>query len=448
MSRYDSSFHGRKEGITLAKIDSAYSYYLNTYGSSSVSRYDTHKKSELRNTYNRIVKLNKESPLYKISSAKDVKEFAIDIKEGARSIQNVVSSLSEGEDGLQSNFQKKIATSDQKALVSAEYVGNGSDSENTEPFSMEVRHLATAQVNYGNYLTRDDLDFSSGSYSFDLNTTSNSYEFQFTVNEDETNADVLTKLSKLINGAGIALNTKVVYDEKDLCALKIESAQTGLLEDEDALFSIYPGTDNASIQAMDTLGIDNTVSKASNASFLLNGKEHTAYANTFTINNAFEISLHGLSESGKPAHISFKTNADAIADNVNELVTSYNTMINTARAYSDSQPESQRLHHDISSVAYHYYNEFEAMGLNIQDDGSIALDRNLLTDTVTTDDPSEYFSTLNKFKDSLKEKAAQASLNPMAYVNKIVIAYKNPGHNFTAPYITSIYSGMLLDQYC
>lgn len=59
----------------MAKIDSAYSYYLNTYGSSAVSRYDTHKKSELRNTYNRIVKLNKESPLYKISSSGDVKKF-------------------------------------------------------------------------------------------------------------------------------------------------------------------------------------------------------------------------------------------------------------------------------------------------------------------------------------------------------------------------------------
>lgn len=71
----------KKGGDNMAKIDSAYSYYLNTYGSSAVSRYDTHKKSELRNTYNRIVKLNKESPLYKISSSGDVKKFAIDIKE-------------------------------------------------------------------------------------------------------------------------------------------------------------------------------------------------------------------------------------------------------------------------------------------------------------------------------------------------------------------------------
>ena len=49
----------------MAAIDSAYQYYLSTYGNSTVSRYDTHKKSQLRDTYNKIVKTNKESPLYK-----------------------------------------------------------------------------------------------------------------------------------------------------------------------------------------------------------------------------------------------------------------------------------------------------------------------------------------------------------------------------------------------
>ena len=45
----------------MAAIDSAYQYYLSTYGNSTVSRYDTHKKSQLRDTYNKIVKTNKES---------------------------------------------------------------------------------------------------------------------------------------------------------------------------------------------------------------------------------------------------------------------------------------------------------------------------------------------------------------------------------------------------
>jgi len=45
------------------------------------------------------------------------------------------------------------------------------------------------------------------------------------------------------------------------------------------------------------------------------------------------------------------------------------------------------------------------------------------------------------------KEAENISINPMNYVNKIVVAYKNPGHNFATPYITSIYSGMMLDKY-
>ena len=438
----------KKGGDNMAKIDSAYSYYLNTYGSSAVSRYDTHKKSELRNTYNRIVKLNKESPLYKISSSGDVKKFAIDIKENTRRIQNVASSLSEGEDGLWSNFQKKIAVSSDEDLVTAEYVGNGNDAENTDSFSIEVKQLACPQVNYGNYLKNNALDFAPGSYSFDLNTVSNSYEFQFNVNEDDTNRSVLAKLAKLINGAGVGLNAKLVMDDRDMSALKIESIQTGLEEGSKALFSIYPGTENASIQAMDTLGIDNTVSQAANSSFLLNGKEHSSLSNTFTVNNTFEVTLHDVGNENEPAVIGFKTNADAIADNVEKLVSSYNGIIETAHNYSSTQPESHKLYYDMSNVAYRFYNEFESMGLDIADDGIIHIDRDALTDAVTEEDSPVYFSALNRFKDTLKEKASQASLNPMAYVDKIVIAYKNPGHNFIAPYVTSIYSGMMLDQFC
>ena len=91
----------------MAAIDSAYHYYLSTYGN-SVSRYDTHKKSELRKVYNQIVKANKESPLYKITDTGDVKKTAIDIKERARSIQNVVASFSDDGSGIESVFQKKI----------------------------------------------------------------------------------------------------------------------------------------------------------------------------------------------------------------------------------------------------------------------------------------------------------------------------------------------------
>lgn len=49
----------------MAVIDSAYQYYLSTYAGSGMSRYDTHKKSQLRAVYNNIVKVNKDSPFTK-----------------------------------------------------------------------------------------------------------------------------------------------------------------------------------------------------------------------------------------------------------------------------------------------------------------------------------------------------------------------------------------------
>lgn len=79
----------------MARIDNAYNYYMSTYANKEVSRYDSHKKSDLRKVYNQIVKKNKESPLYKISDPEEAKRYAIDIKESAKSIQNVVASLSD-----------------------------------------------------------------------------------------------------------------------------------------------------------------------------------------------------------------------------------------------------------------------------------------------------------------------------------------------------------------
>ena len=65
-----------------------YNYYLSTYyPSAGNSRFDSHKKSELKNVYSRIVNSSKDAPLYKIPSGSEVTKFAIDLKENARAIR-------------------------------------------------------------------------------------------------------------------------------------------------------------------------------------------------------------------------------------------------------------------------------------------------------------------------------------------------------------------------
>lgn len=49
----------------------------------------------------------------------------------------------------------------------------------------------------------------------------------------------------------------------------------------------------------------------------------------------------------------------------------------------------------------------------------------------------------------LSHKMSDISLNPVDYVDKVIVTYPNtakPG--FTNPYLTSIYSGMMFSSYC
>lgn len=431
----------------MAVIDSAYHYYLSTYGNSSVSRYDTHKKSQLRAVYNDMVKTNKEAPLYKITNTSEVKRFAIDIKERARSIQHVVAALSDSGSGIESAFGKKIAQSSDESIVSAEYIGSNKDISASPEFEIEVKTLATPQINLGEYLTPDKSDIKPGTYSFHLYTSLSSYEFEYSIGERDTNLDIQEKIVRLINNSGVDIYAKITSNDNGRNAIRIESRQTGLGSGENFQFELMPSSDPASAKALRTLGIANVSEMPRNSSFLLNGAERTSYSNTFTVNNAFELTLNNTPPEGGTTHISFKADADAIADNIQSLVNVYNNIIQLGHNYADTQ-KTGRLLYDMGTVAKDYYNELEAIGLKVTENSYISMDRSLLTDAVTAEDAKECFSVLNEFKDSLSQKASHVSIDPMNYVSKIVVAYKNPGHNFVTPYISSIYSGMMLDFQC
>ena len=433
----------------------AYSQLNAMYGISmgTSNKYDSHKKSELRSTYNSIVKSNKESPLYKIGEGANVKRFAIDIKEQAHTIKNVVASLSENGEGIESAFEKRIATSNDPDVVTAEYVGSDDSviSPQNAGFSLEVQQLATPQINIGHFLRRAGHDFKPGSYGFDLNTNTTSYEFQFNVNDDDTNEEVLIKLRKLINSANIGLQAELISDERGTSkALQIESRQTGLNEGESYLFQIVPHETKRSQDAMKLLGIDTISSPAENSSFLLNGTRHSSYSNTFTVNNMFSVTLNGVSQPGQAALVGFKPSADAVADNIETLVSAYNGIVNTANQYADAQESSGNLLRDVSKVANAFADDFSKMGLTVEEDSSLSIDREALTDSISHGNVSHTFEVLNKFRDALGSKANQASINPMNYVSKLMVAYKhpNPDKNFATPYISSMYSGMMVDRFC
>ena len=102
----------------------------------------------------------------------------------------------------------------------------------------------------------------------------------------------------------------------------------------------------------------------------------------------------------------------------------------------------------MRGIASIYKDGLNHMGLAIHEDGSLSLDTKSYTDALENGNPKEAVSVVRNFADSLLRKTNQISLNPMKYIDRTIVAYKNPGKNFATPYITSAYSGMMFNSYC
>lgn len=430
-------------------IDNVYNYYLTAYAPKSIgSKYDTHKKSELRGVYNSMLKLNKDTPLYILDSSRESKEFAVGLKEDARELRNTIASLG----GLENEemFNKKSVYSTDEGMVSAEYIGDLEEGSEPVPLEIEVTSLASGQENLGYALrSKDEVELQPNAYSFDVTINDLSYEFQFNVREGDTNRDVQDRLARLITNADIGIKADVLENGKGSSALRLSSDNVGLKNGRDLIYKISDEQSSKAKGAVDYLGIDYVSKEPSNAEFIMNGEMRTASSNHFTIDRMYELTLNGVhSYEGQVAHVGVKTDLDSITENVGKLVSGYNNFIKTAAEYRNSHPASSKLMNEMDRIVSYYKSGLGKVGLSVGSDGNISLNDSELKGTLAKDDDYSGLSVVKEFASSVLRKANQISLNPMEYVDKTVVAYKNPGHNYTQPYMTSNYSGMLFNSYC
>ena len=69
-----------------------------------------------------------------------------------------------------------------------------------------------------------------------------------------------------------------------------------------------------------------------------------------------------------------------------------------------------------------------------------------MTDALDNGNSIQAIASLNKFKNMLARQADRVSVNPIRYLDALVVEYKNPGRTFSAPYTQSAYSGMMIDK--
>ena len=431
-----------------ATINTVYNHYLTTYAPKSTSKYDTHKKSELRSIYNSMVKLNKESPLYILDTSRESREYVIGLKENARQLRNTIASLG----GLDEEemLNKKSAYSSNEDMVSATFIGEVPEDGNVPPFHIEVTSLASNQVNLGTFLPSDEkAELAPDAYSFDITINDLSYEFQYSIHDGETNREVQERLARLITNADVGVNADILEDGNGNSSLRLTSVASGLKENKDYIFLVSDDKTTKRAGSVDYLGLGFMSRLPSNAEFLLNGESRSASSNHFTIDKMFELTLNGISpEEGQSAEIGLKTDLDSLTENVGNLIGGYNSFIKAASEYLDLHPRSGKLLNEMERMSQFYQPDLEKLGFVFNESGALSLNDEAFKNSILDESGHAQLSGIRNFTNSVLRKTDQISLNPIEYVDKKIVAYKNPGHNFATPYVTSNYSGMLFNSYC
>ena len=424
-------------------ISSVYSYYLSQYGNKSNSKYDSHTRTQLKNTYSKVVKINSQTPVYKLDLSTAAQKYAIDLKEHARALENITEDLSDGADGTMTF--KKSAVSSNASAVNASYITDFGAASDDESFDINVKQLACSQLNTGNYLQPRSKHIKPGEYSFDLSINDVIYEFQFKVDNSETTNNIQNKIARLINRSNIGLTANIKEDSLGNTAINIESESTGINGTTPVIFSIK--SDDANNQLLiDTLGLDRVTQYPSNAIFDVDGNERSSMSNSITINKAYDVKLSKVTE--EPVTISLKADADSIVESLNELVAGYNNLISVTNDENNNHFQgTEKLQNEIASIACSYKNQLADSGLSLNKDGTISADKEVIINADNKDALSHIYESLNSFKNSIKEKAEDIALNPMDYVNNKIIAYKNPLRSFPDPYNLSAYTGMMFNGY-
>lgn len=421
-------------------ISTAYSYYISQYGHKASTKYDTHTKSQLKDTTKRVRNVNSRTPVYRVDVSEKAQKYAIDLKEHAREITNIAKDLSDETSG-DLTYRKNAESSNPEA-VSVRYIGNSKEAAEEQSFDVEVSQIAEPQINTGNYLQPTGKALPNGAYTFDLNINNLTYEFEFNVSEDETNEDLQNKISRLINRSKVGLNSEVITDNLGNKAINIESDATGVPQASPYIFEITP-QDNPVVSE---LGLNRTRQLPSNAIFELNGETKSSPSNEFVVNNNYNIKIKAPTQ--EPVKISLVDDDNSIIESIAELVSGYNSMMGvTNSAEGDEFKGNELLKREFMSIANKHRTTLSNNGLNINDDGTISLDEDAILEAAHSGNLDNVFKELGDFNKSIREKAEAVATDPMNYVNNKIVAYKDPKHPSMDPYNLSAYTGMMFNDY-
>lgn len=399
----------------------------------------THKSSELKAIYSNMASYNKSSPLFLIKFTEENQSRMINIKEAALTLKESFDSFSNENDDI---YSGRLIHSSDTSIISGSLKKN-TDGRLPDNFNIEIKSLARGQINKGNYIDSDARAFIPRTHSFALETADKTSNFSISVSHEDTNLDVQSKIADYINNRDLGIQASVVFDG-DKSALILASNETGAAKSEDGLYFNVTDSSNSGQDMVAILGLNQLAETPSNSEFSINGQTHYSKTNNISINNSVWLDFH--STTDKPVEISFVSDSSKAIEQIDAFIEAYNKLANLSRDTSKTNIGTRSLSNDIA-VLLKDTAWFDEVGISKSEDGMLVRDSEKTAEALSSDNFSEFIQNANKLKSSLTKITDRLTLDPVAYVNKLIVTYPNNNNKFNTPYTQSLYSGFLYNNY-
>lgn len=419
---------------------STYNYLISSDCYKPQAKYSAHKKNELKNIYKDILSISKDSPLYMFKLTSDDQSFALSIKNYAGDINSSLEQFT----GTDSVFNQTILASSNEDVVRV--YGHGDRDFND--MEVTVDSLAVSQVNKGKPLYTTSSILSPGTYKFGINIDGQDFDFQYKITEKSDNHTIQTQLADFINKTNIGISATIGYgDNAARSYLTLTANNTGVADGDKLYFHIY---DNDTVNGrglVDYFGLDIVDTYPANSHFSINGTNYSTASNHLELVNGATMELHGTTNT--PVTIHTSTDSNSVLDAVEGLANQYNSFISFANESNIKGNGPIKVTAFMKSAIKSLGDELEACGITVSRDGLIHIDESLVKQAALDGSLKKAINSDNGLASQLRSRTEMIGLNPMEYIHKTIVTYPNVSRPGIAnPYITSVYSGMLFNQYC
>lgn len=422
----------------MIPLNHVYNLYTMTVLPNTCTKYDAHKTSELKDVYKKMMQLNQRSPLYKFTLSQSTQEYALGIKEAANHLKNSCELMEDAAEG--SSLAKTLISDDTSGLSVSLTTTDYHHVPGT--LTISIDELAASQINTGTYVPSEKSGLMARVHSLDIQMQDMNYNFQIPVSDHMTNLEVQNALADCINKSKIGIHAFIDKRENE-SALCLESEATGMPENGSVMFFSVTDNDNGN-KIGSFFGLNQISQFPCDSSFSINGEPHHSGTNTVSINNVMQLHLLAPKEE---VHVFLAPDTNQVLETVDAFANSYNQLVNLADSTTENQRGAKRLLHDIHSATRQYNKGLADLGLIINQQGYMEKDAQTLVQSIASNHFSASLQNISDFKNAISKVTEKLNLNPIDYVDKVVVTYPNTNKTFPNPYMPSMYSGLLYNGY-